>query len=177
VRADAKRNRDRLLKTALEAFTEDAAVTLDAVAKRAGVGIGTLYRHFPTREALIEAVYRTELEKLCDAASELLDTMPADEAVRAWMDRFFDYMATKRGMADALKSVIASGSNPYAQTRALMREALAPLMKKAGFTADPMDVLASLNGVALAAGAPDQREQAGRMLDLLVDGLRYRLAD
>lgn len=175
MRADAQRNRDRLLEVALDAFTHgDDSVTLDAIAKRAGVGIGTLYRHFPTREALIEAVYRTELTKLCDSAPELLASMPADEAVRAWMDRFFDYMTTKRGMAGALKTVIASGVNPFAQTKVLLIEALGPLLESAGSDSDPVDVLASLSGVALAAGEPEQREQAGRMLDLLMDGLRYR---
>jgi len=92
-------------------------VTLDAIAKDAGVGIGTLYRHFPTCEALIEAAYRSELARLCDAVPELLQSVPPDQAMRAWMDRFVDYMTTKRGMADALRAVIASGGNPYAQSR------------------------------------------------------------
>ena len=84
-------------------------MTLDAIARDAGVGIGTLYRHFPTREALVEAAYRNELARLCDAVPELLRDLPPDEATRRWMDRFVDYMTTKRGMADALRAVIASG--------------------------------------------------------------------
>src|SRR5271163_2029433 len=118
LRADAQRNRERLLEAAVRAFSaEGPDVTLDAIAKEAGVGIGTLYRHFPTREALVEAAYRNELGRLCDAADELLATMAADQALRTWMDRFVDYMTTKRGMADALRAVIASGGNPYAQSR------------------------------------------------------------
>ncbi|HVE29341.1 MAG TPA: helix-turn-helix domain-containing protein, partial [Mycobacteriales bacterium] len=93
LRADAQRNRDRLLAVAVRAFSQDGPdVPLDAIAREAGVGIGTLYRHFPTREALVEAAYRTELDKLCDAAPVLLTTLPPDRALRAWMDRFVDYM-------------------------------------------------------------------------------------
>ncbi|HEV7713445.1 MAG TPA: helix-turn-helix domain-containing protein [Asanoa sp.] len=181
LRADARRNRDRLLATAVAAFSTDADATLDAIAKEAGVGIGTLYRHFPTREALVEAAYRNELGRLCDAAAELGATLPPDQAVRAWMDRFTDYLATKRGMATALRAVIASGGDPYAESRARMLAAIAPLLED-GATAgtirsgvDPLDVLVALNGVSLAAGAPEQRERAGRLLDLLMDGLRPRL--
>ncbi|WP_204358608.1 TetR/AcrR family transcriptional regulator [Streptosporangium sp. 'caverna'] len=181
LRADAQRNRDRLLAAAVRAFFNDGPdVTLDAIAKDAGVGIGTLYRHFPTREALIEAAYRNELTKLCDAAAELLRTLPPDEAMRAWMDHFVDYMTTKRGMADALRVVIASGGDPYAESRDRLIAAITMLLH-AGAAAgsvrsdvEPVDVLASLGGVSLAAGAPAQRDQASRMLDLLMDGLRYR---
>jgi len=112
MRADARRNRERLLEVAVDALTGDADVPLDAIARGAGVGIGTLYRHFPTREALVEAAYRSELDRLCAAAPELLGTRPPDAALRAWMDRFVDYMTTKRGMAGALRAVIASGANP-----------------------------------------------------------------
>jgi AcrR family transcriptional regulator len=96
VRADARRNRDLLLDAAVRAFANDGAdVTLDAIAKSAGVGIGTLYRHFPTRDALVEAAYRQELAHLCDAVPGLLRSLPPDEATRTWMDRFIDYMTTK----------------------------------------------------------------------------------
>src|SRR5579863_9911376 len=118
LRADARRNRDRLLAVAVRAFSQDGPdVTLDAIAKDAGVGIGTLYRHFPTREALVEAAYRNELARLCDAAPDLLRTLPPDPALRLWMNRFVDYMSTKRDMADALNAVIASGGNPYSESR------------------------------------------------------------
>jgi AcrR family transcriptional regulator len=166
LRADARRNRDRLL---------------DAIAKDAGVGIGTLYRHFPTREALVEAAYRSELARLCDAVAELLQAQPPDQALRAWMDRFVDYMTTKRGMADALRAVIASGGNPYAQSRDRLIAAITTLLRAAAAAGtirsdiEPADVLAGLSGVSLAAGEPAQRDQASRVLDLLMDGLRYRV--
>jgi AcrR family transcriptional regulator len=177
LRADAQRNRDRLLEVAAHAFAaEGPEVTLEAIAREAGVGIGTLYRHFPTREALVEAAYRNELARLCDAAGELLETAPPDVALRTWMDRFVDYMTTKRGMADALKAVIASGGNPFAHSRDRMTEALGLLLRAGAGAgtlrpdADAADVLAGLSGVSLAAG---ERDRAGRLLDLLVDGLRY----
>jgi AcrR family transcriptional regulator len=181
LRADAQRNRDRLLEVAVRAFSQDGPdVTLDAIAKEAGVGIGTLYRHFPTREALVEAAYRSELARLCDGVPGLLAAMPADQALRAWMDRFVDYMTTKRGMADALRAVIASGGNPYEQSRGRLTAAITALLT-AGADAGtlrrdvaPADVLASVSGVSLAAGDPAQRDQAGRLLDLLMEGLRER---
>jgi AcrR family transcriptional regulator len=181
LRADAQRNRDRLLEVAVRAFSHDGAdAPLDAIAKEAGVGIGTLYRHFPTREALVDAAYRNELARLCDATGQLLQSAPPDIALRTWMDRFVDYMTTKRGMADALRAVIASGGNPYAQSRDRLTGAITALLT-AGVEArtirsdvEPGDVLAGLSGVSLAAGEPAQREQASRLLNLLMDGLRYR---
>ena len=183
LRADAQRNRDRLLAAAARAFSGDTPdVTLESIARDAGVGIGTLYRHFPTREALVEAAYRNELARLCDAAAGLLRAGPPDQATRAWMDRFIDYMTAKRGMADALRAVIASGGDPFAQSRDRLLGAITTLLA-AGAAAgtmrgdvEPGDVLASLSGVSLAAGEPAQRAQARRMLDLLMDGLRYRPA-
>jgi AcrR family transcriptional regulator len=180
LRADAQRNRDTLLEAAVRAFSQEGPdVTLDAIAKDAGVGIGTLYRHFPTREALVEAAYRNELARLCDIVAELLETMPPDEATRAWMDRFVDYMTTKRGMADALRALIASGGNPYAHSRDRLTTAITTLLAAAAAAGtvrpdiEPGDVLLSLSGVSLAAGDPAQRDQARRLLDLLMDGLRY----
>jgi AcrR family transcriptional regulator len=178
LRADARRNRDRLLEVAVRAFSQDGPdVPLDAIAREAGVGIGTLYRHFPTREALVEAAYRTELDRLCDAAPVLLAELPPEQALRAWMDHFVDYMTTKRGMADALKALIASGGNPYAHSRDRMLAAVESLLA-AGVAAGTLrpdvvapDVLAGLSGVTLAAG---ERDQAGRLLDLLADALRAR---
>jgi AcrR family transcriptional regulator len=180
LRADARRNRDQLLDAAVRAFASDGAdVTLDAIARMAGVGIGTLYRHFPTRDALVEAAYRQELARLCDAVPELLRKLPPDQATRAWMDRFIDYMTTKRYMAGALRAVIASGGNPFAESRERLIGAITALLD-AGVTAgtlrsdvEPNDVLLGLSGVSLAADEPAQREQAGRLLDLLVDGLRH----
>jgi AcrR family transcriptional regulator len=179
LRADAQRNRDRLLEVAAHAFATGGEVTLEAIARQACVGIGTLYRHFPTRESLVEAAYRNELNRLCDAAGELLETTPPDTALRAWMDRFVDYMTTKRGMKEALRAVVACGGDPYAHSRDRMIEALGGLLRagaEAGTLrpdADPADVLACLSGISLASGEPDQRAQAGRVLDLVVDGLRF----
>ena len=179
LRADAQRNRDRLLEVAAHAFAAGGDVTLEAIAREAGVGIGTLYRHFPTREALVEAAYRNELARLCDAAAELLAANAPEQALRLWMDRFVDYTTTKRGMKDALRAVVASGGNPFAHTRDLLVEAL-DLLLRAGAEAgtlrpdaDATDLLTGLSGVSLAAGEPAQRAQAGRLLDLLVDGLRF----
>jgi AcrR family transcriptional regulator len=181
VRADARRNYDRLLEVAVHAFATDGAyVALERIARTAGVGIGigTLYRHFPTREALVEAVYRHELTDLCDAVPGLLESLPPDEATRAWMDHFIDHMTTKHYMAEALRAVIASGGNPYAESRGRLIAAITALLD-AGADAgslradvDPNDVLVALNGVSLAAGGPTQRGQAGHLLDLFVEGLR-----
>ncbi len=181
VRADAHRNRERLLESARRAFSSDAdKVSLEAIARDAGVGIGTLYRHFPTREALVEAVYRAEVGRLCDSAAELLAVQQPDAALRAWMDRFGDYLTAKREMAGALRAVIASGAVTRSQTRAQMSTAVMAMLKagaSGGTLRDDVqaeDVVASLVGIFLACGQPGQRDQAGRMLDLLVDGLRPR---
>lgn len=179
LRADARRNRDLLLSAAATAFSSSGSeVTLESIAKDAGVGIGTLYRHFPTREALVEATYRNEVARLCDGVDELLHTMPPDAALRTWMDRFVGYMTTKRGMADALRAVVASGGDPYTQSRERLITATARLLA-AGAAAGTMrsdiealDVVVGLSGISLAAGAPTQHDQARRLLDLLADGLR-----
>jgi AcrR family transcriptional regulator len=181
LRADAQLNQDRLLEAAARAFARDGSeASLKAIAKDAGVGIGTLYRRFPTRERLIEATYRNETARLCAAAPELLQTSPAVEALRAWMDLFVDYMATKHGMADALHAVLVLEGDLRMQTRDLLTEALATLM--AAGVADrtirpdinPNDVLMGLGGVTLIAGEPRQRDLARRLLDLLIDGIKRR---
>ena len=181
IRADAQRNRQRLLEAALRAFSfDEEKVTLEAIAREAGVGIGTLYRHFPTREALVEAVYRNELARLRDSAAELLASRAPDAALRMWMDGFADFVAAKRGMAETLKTVVASGALTWTEKRELLTGTIQNLLD-AGAAAgtlrddvDAQDILASLTGIFLAAGKPDQRAQAGRMLDLLMDGLRPR---
>jgi AcrR family transcriptional regulator len=178
LRQDAQRNRERLLTVAVEAFTKDANASLGGIAKAAEVGIGTLYRHFPTREALIEAAYRSELDAVCDAAPELVRTLAPEQALRTWMDRFVDYMTTKIGMSEAIRAVISAGADPYAHSRERLDAALDVLIDatteagrtRSGINVD--DVLMTLSGIAMAAGLPDQREQAGRMLDLLFEGLR-----
>jgi AcrR family transcriptional regulator len=180
-RADARANHEKLVAAARALFAEKGtSAPLEEVAERAGLGIGTLYRHFPTRDALVEAVYRNELERLRGAADELLASREPAAALRTWMDRFAEYVATKRGMADALRAVVASGSITRSETKDTLTAAIA-LLLDAGAAAgtvrgdvDAGDVLASLTGIFLASGAPHQDEQAERMLDLLMDGLRWR---
>ncbi|MFF3603736.1 TetR/AcrR family transcriptional regulator [Streptomyces sp. NPDC002463] len=180
LRADARRNRERILEAAVRAFAEKGAdVPIDAIAKAAGVGSATLYRHFPTREALVEAAYRNELARVCDSAAELLADLPPDRALRRWMDRFIDYLAAKEGMADALRAAVASGADPFAETLDKLSAAIDSLLRagaEAGLLrsdADAFDVGLSLAGVALITSSPAQRERSGRLLDLILDGLRY----
>jgi AcrR family transcriptional regulator len=178
-RADGQRNRARLLEVASKMFVERGpdAPYID-IAKEAGVGVGTIYRHFPTREELIEAAYRSELDAVCDAASDLLESLPPEQALRTWMDRFIDYMTTKIGLREAIQAVVAAGGNPFVHSRERLDDALGELLaatSAAGQTraeVDADDVLMSLSGIAMAAGDPEQREQAGRMIDLLFEGLR-----
>jgi AcrR family transcriptional regulator len=180
LRADARRNRDRLLAAATAAFAEGGEeVALEAVAARAGVGIGTLYRHFPNRDALVVAAYRHEVDALCAAAADLLEARPADQALRAWAERFADYVATKRAMGVALRSAAASDSPLFAETRALILAAVRRLLD-AGAAAgtlradvDPTDVMRVVNGIWYLPDGPEWRENVGRMLDLVIDGLRY----
>ncbi|MEU1947515.1 MULTISPECIES: helix-turn-helix domain-containing protein [unclassified Streptomyces] len=178
LRADAQRNREKILSAAVRVFAEEGLdAHLERIAKEAGVGAGTLYRNFPTRELLIEAAYRNELARLCDAAPELLATLPPREAMRAWLGCFMDYANAKLGMADALRGVVVSGVNPYAQSHEMIQDALSRLMD-AAVTAGVIrsdisatDMFAALTGIALASGKPEQRERADRLLDLTLDGL------
>ena len=178
LRADAQRNRDKILSAAVRVFAEEGLEAhMERIAKEAGVGSGTLYRNFPTREVLIEAAYRNELVRLCDAAPELLATLAPREALRAWTGRFIDYATAKFGMADALRALVESGVNPYAQSHEMMMAALTSLLA-AGVEAGTIrsdvgatDMFAALTGIALTSGKPEQREQAERLLDLTLDGL------
>lgn len=179
LRADAQRNRALLLAAALAAFAADGPdVPLESIARTAGVGIGTLYRHFPSREALVDAAYRSELARVCDGVHDLLAGRPADQALRAWLQTFYEYMATKRTMADALCVVIAKGGDPFVESRGHLLGAFSALLAAGAADGtlrsglDAADVLATASGIAMAAGAPHQRTQAGRLLDLLMDGLR-----
>ncbi|OIK05222.1 TetR/AcrR family transcriptional regulator [Streptomyces monashensis] len=183
LRADARRNRERILEAAVRAFSEKGAdVPIDTIAKAAGVGSATLYRHFPTREALVEAAYRNELARVCDSAAELLADLPPDRAMRLWMDRFIDYLAAKQGMAEALRAAVASGADPFAESLDRLSAAIGMLLHagtEAGLLrsdVEPIDVGLGLSGVALVASTPAQRDRAGRLLDLLLDGLRHGAA-
>ena len=131
-RADALRNRDRLLEAAKASFAgAGAEVSLDEIARRAGVGIGTLYRHFPTRDAIVEAVYRREVEQLADAANRLTRSLPPGEALHAWMRLFVDYIATKKVIAPALKSMVGGASELYASSGARITEAMGRMVEHA----------------------------------------------
>jgi AcrR family transcriptional regulator len=181
-RVDAQRNRVRLMEAATAAFSERGEATvLEDVARRAGVGIGTLYRHFPTRDALVEAVYRHEVETLCAAADEFLATLPPDEALAAWMQRFVSHVAAKRGMSSALKAMVGTDATLFDDTRNQMYAAAKRLLD-AGAAAevirddiDPVDLVRAMSGMCLAT-ATDQANwtaQARPIVGLLLDGLRY----
>jgi AcrR family transcriptional regulator len=179
MRADARRNREALLQAAAELFAEEGTdVSLEAVAARAGVGIGTLYRNFPNRDSLVEAAYRTEVAHLCDAASELLASRPPDVALAEWMDRFVTYAAAKRGMAGALKAVNAK-TDLYSQTRGQITGAIGGLLD-AGVEAgslradvEPEDVLRAMGCIWNLGDGEGWRTQAETLIRIIVDGLRH----
>ena len=182
LRADARQNYDRLVAVAAQAFARDGSqASLKAIAGEAGVGIGTLYRHFPTREALVEAVYRTGTQRLCEAAPELLRELPPVDALRAWTSRFLDYMAAKDGMAEVLHAVLAADDGLRMDTRSRLNEALALLLdagKNSGDLRrdlDAGDVFLALGGFALVLDRqPDATGRAERLLALLLTGLARR---
>jgi AcrR family transcriptional regulator len=178
-RTDAQRNRERILEVAKEAFTRSGANTsLDDIATQAGIGAGTLYRHFPTREALLEAVYRTEVEKLAAAEQRFAQAMPPVEALRAWMLLFVDYIATKHLIAPALNTLVGGHSKLYEGSRAQIQGAIAALVKRAIESGDirsdldPFDLLRALIGVSNVASSPDWQQSARRLVDILITGSR-----
>ena len=178
-RADGLRNRDRLLEAAKASFADAGAdVSLDEIARRAGVGIGTLYRHFPSRDAMVEAVYRREVEHLADAANHLTGTLPPGEALHAWMRLFVDYIATKRVIAPALKAMVGGASELYASSGARITEAMARMVEHARTAgdiradADPADLLRALAGFTHFNTGADWEASALRLIDILMDGLR-----
>jgi AcrR family transcriptional regulator len=178
-RADAQRNRDRLLEVAKEAFTRSGANTsLDDIAQQAGVGPGTLYRHFPTREELLQAVYRSELEKLAAAEPRLAQTMTPIEALRAWLLLFVDAIAAKAVIAPALNTLLGDHKKMFQASYAQMHEAIRSLVKRAIQSGDirpdldPMDLLRALVGVSNVATSPDWQQSARRLVDILLTGSR-----
>jgi AcrR family transcriptional regulator len=178
-RADAERNRDRVLEIAKEAFTRSGTDTsLDDIAKQAGVGAGTLYRHFPSREALIEAVYRTEVEKLAAAEQNFAEIMPPIEALRAWMLLFVDYIATKKIIAPALNALVGDPKKVFEASYNQIWEAIRALVKRAIKSGnirkdlDPIDLLRALIGVSNVASSPDWQQSARRLVDILITGSR-----
>jgi AcrR family transcriptional regulator len=181
MRADARENREKLLRAAGRDFAAGGPdVPLELIARTAGVGIGTLYRHFPTREALIEAVYRNEVDQLCAAAGALLAELAPADALAEWMERFVAYATTKRGLMGALKSVAASQSDLFPTTRARLLAAVGELLE-AGIAAGeirpdvtPEDVMTSMNAVwTISAEGEQWAAQAVRVLRLLMDALRF----
>jgi len=180
LRADAQRNRDKLIDVATNAFTEAGVdVPLEEIARRADVGIGTLYRNFPTREAVVLAVYRKQIDGLETAARTLPLTHPPAEALRLWMRGFVEYGAVKRGLVALLKSMMDTESSLFDDARATLLESAGTLMTAAvdagvirpGFA--PADVIRALGGICMATDRPDAEASAISLVDLVFDGLRF----
>ena len=178
-RADASRNRDQLLEVATRVFiTADGEPSMRAIAREAGVGIGTLYRHFPTREALVDAVYRDQVTRLTSGADALLAELPPAVALRRWMDLFGDWIATKNGMLETLLTMIESGEIAHVRTQTELHTAINKLLA-AGQAAGTLstditveDIAAGLIGIFTVAPLPEQQTRANRLLDILMNGLR-----
>jgi AcrR family transcriptional regulator len=178
-RADATRNREQLLDVATRMFASAGAEpSMRAIATEAGVGIATLYRHFPTREALVDAVYRDQVSRLTTGARELLAQLDPPEALRRWMDLFGTWIATKNGMLDTLLAMIESGEIAHAHTRTELLGAIDDLLA-AGRASGQLradvpaeDIAAALIGIFTVAGSPEHEAMAARLLDLLMDGMR-----
>jgi AcrR family transcriptional regulator len=178
-RADAQRNRERILHVAKLAFTRSGTgISLDDVARQAGVGAGTLYRHFPTRDALLEAVYRAEVEKLAVAEKKFSETLPPIEALRAWMLLFVDYIATKQIIAPALNTLLGGSSKLFETSGTLIKGAIHSLVARAIESGDiradldPLDLLRALVGVSNVSSIPDWPESARRLVQILLTGSR-----
>jgi len=178
-RADAARNRQQLLDVASRMFASaEAEPSMRAIASEAGVGIATLYRHFPTRESLVDAVYQDQVSRLTTGARELLAQLDPPAALRRWMDLFGDWVATKNGMLGTLLAMIESGEIAHAHTRTELLEAIDGILD-AGRASGELrgdvpagDIAAALIGIFTVAGSPEHEAMAGRLLDLLMDGLR-----
>ncbi|HZU43797.1 MAG TPA: TetR/AcrR family transcriptional regulator [Terriglobales bacterium] len=179
LRADAQRNRERILEVAREAFTRSGAdASLDDIAKQAGVGPGTLYRHFPTREELLKAVYRKELETLAAAAQKFAATLPPVEALRAWLLLFVDAVAAKQIIAPALNSLLGDYKQVFEDSHAVVQQALRNLVERGIKSGDirndldSSDLLHALVGVANVSSSPDWQKSARRLVDILIAGSR-----
>jgi len=180
-RADSLRNRDLLLTAAKAAFTQTSAdAPLEDIARRAGVGIGTLYRHFPTREALIAAVYAREVGQLAASADALLAERSAGEALEAWLNLLIDYMATKRVVAPALRADPGEGSRVYASSGAAILPTLERLTKAAHAAGDIRtdigfdDILRMMSGLSVGYEQPGWDAGARRLLGVMMAGLRAK---
>src|ERR1700693_5155672 len=178
-RADAQRNRERILEVAKQEFTRSGAnASLEDIAKKACVGPGTLYRHFPTREELLVAVYRSEMEKLAAAERTFADTLPPVQALRAWLLLFVDAVETEQVIPPALNTLVGDPKKVFEASYAQMHEALRALVKRAVKSGDirkdldPIDLLRALIGVANVSSSPDWQQSARRLVEILILGAR-----
>jgi AcrR family transcriptional regulator len=178
-RADGQRNRERLIDAAKTAFADVGAdVSLDEIARRAGVGTGTFYRHFPSRDAIVEAVYRREVRQLGESATRLLEELPPGEALRQWMRLFVDYIATKKVIASALGALAGGTTDLYAASGATIGGAITRLVERAAEAGDirsdidPGDIMRALAGFTYGNASPGWQASALRLIDLLMDGLK-----
>ena len=182
LRKDAVRNRELLITTAAGAFSlHGADVPLEDIAGRAGLGIGTLYRHFPTRDSLVEAVYRHEVDLLVERADQLLDTLPPDQALKEWMQTFVRYVARKRGMLSVLKPMLSSNASLFAEMHGRATAATTKLLE-AGVAAgtirgdvDGGDLLRAIGGICMSTDQ-ERSDTSDRLVGLLFDGLRHGAA-
>lgn len=180
LRTDAARNRQLVLGVAARVFAAGAETSMRAIAREAGVGVATLYRHFPTRESLVDAVYADQVRRLVEGARELLETRTPAAAMREWMDLFADWVATKHGMLDTLLAMIDAGQIAHAQSREELLEAITTILQAGAAAGDirgdisAEDIAASLTGILTVAGSAAQRSQSQRLLNLLMDGLKPR---
>ena len=178
-RSDAKRNRERILEVAKEVFTRDgAAASLDDIARRSGIGNATLYRHFPTRDALIEAVYRSEVEKLAAAEERFAATLLPLEALRAWMLLFIDHVSAKTLIIPAMNTVAGGSMRLIEGSRSLIHTAFVTSVKRAIASGDlradtdPNDFLRALVGVFHTTASPGWEQSARRLVNILIAGSR-----
>jgi AcrR family transcriptional regulator len=179
MRADAAENRERILEVAKDAFLASGPdVSMDEIAKLAKVGPGTLYRHFPTRDALVEAVYRTEVEKLVAAEKRFAESMTPIEALRAWMLLSVDYLATKQIIVPALNLLACGPEKVFEQSGPLLTTAIERLVKRAVASGDlrpdlePLDLLRAIAGLSVVAPTADWAESAKKMVGILILGAR-----
>ena len=182
LRADAQRNRERILEVARLVFRRDGAgAALDDIARQAGIGPGTLYRHFPTRDALIEAVYRSEVEKLAAAGRSFAATMPPLDALRAWMLLFIDHVADKKLILPAMDTVAGGSMRLIEGARGLIQGVFLDLVQRAIRSGDlrsdtePNDFVRALVGVFHTTASPDWEPSARRIVDILIDGSRPKI--
>lgn len=178
IRSDAQRNRARILSVALTELTRSADVPMSTIAKKAGVGQGTLYRHFPDRESLILEVYRHEMQQIADLASELLEVQPPDQALREWMDHLASYAIAKAGLADAVRQAAAAPNSPGTPGHAPMIAAVERLLRageqagtiRPGVTAE--DFFLAVAGLWQLDSRAEWQPRLAWLLDLVMDGLR-----